>query len=361
MATVVARGIQGGLRPAWRRSAQVQMQYGGSALRAASSSTVSKGPQNGPRHSDLAPWYRSCLFVPGDSERKLRKSVECGADLCILDLDDGVGHDKKAVAREMICNIVPQLVYPSTTNTLVRLNATSALTRDGLSQLELDVGMLSTMKTLPSAVGLSKADTAQDVETFITLLDKHLPQDIPPLGIYLMVESPLAIVTLEDICSALVNASQSMRLKSFLPGGLAFGHMDYCTDMGIDTTVYDRSKFLFAEQKLATVARAYRLQAMDCAYTLVKDLDGLRTDCQHAKQSGFTGKTLIHPSHVSVANEVFSPPAKQVAWARGLLDAYARHNADGQAVFVHEGELVDEPIFRRARLMLEAADRHSSV
>ena len=72
----------------------------------------------------------------------------------------------------MICNIVPQLVYPSTTNTLVRLNATSALTRDGLSQLELDVGMLSTMKTLPSAVGLSKADTAQDVETFITLLDK---------------------------------------------------------------------------------------------------------------------------------------------------------------------------------------------
>ena len=60
------------------------------------------------------------------------------------------------------------------------------------------------------------------------------------------------------------------------------------------------------------------------------DLDGLRTDCQHAKQSGFTGKTLIHPSHVSVANEVFSPPAKQVAWARGLLDAYARHNADGQ-------------------------------
>ena len=39
---------------------------------------------------------------------------------------------------------------------------------------------------------------------------------------------------------------------------------------GIDTTVYDRSKFLFAEQKLATVARAYRLQAMDCAYTLVK-------------------------------------------------------------------------------------------
>ena len=101
MATVVARGIQGGLRPAWRRSAQVQMQYGRSTLRAASSSTVSTGPQNGPRHSDLAPWYRSCLFVPGDSERKLRKSVECGADLCILDLDDGVGHDKKVY--NLIC------------------------------------------------------------------------------------------------------------------------------------------------------------------------------------------------------------------------------------------------------------------
>ncbi|MEJ2299617.1 MAG: aldolase/citrate lyase family protein, partial [Woeseiaceae bacterium] len=44
---------------------------------------------------------RSYLFVPADSERKLAKAGDAGADALILDLEDAVGADAKPAARQM--------------------------------------------------------------------------------------------------------------------------------------------------------------------------------------------------------------------------------------------------------------------
>lgn len=63
--------------------------------RSLSSASASMSPQDGPRLSDIVSEYRSLLFVPADSDRKLRKSVVSGADACLLDLEDGVAHGRK--------------------------------------------------------------------------------------------------------------------------------------------------------------------------------------------------------------------------------------------------------------------------
>src|ERR1700704_3181752 len=42
---------------------------------------------------------RSFLFVPADSERKLAKGADSGADAIILDQEDSVAADRKAGAR----------------------------------------------------------------------------------------------------------------------------------------------------------------------------------------------------------------------------------------------------------------------
>lgn len=62
-------------------------------------------PQHGPRYADLVlQQYRSSLAVPADSERKLRKSAKCGADVCLVDLEDGVVRGRKVRNVEGNCS-----------------------------------------------------------------------------------------------------------------------------------------------------------------------------------------------------------------------------------------------------------------
>lgn len=43
---------------------------------------------------------RSLLFVPADSEKKLARGLESGADALILDIEDSVSAANKPLARE---------------------------------------------------------------------------------------------------------------------------------------------------------------------------------------------------------------------------------------------------------------------
>src|SRR5438876_10039320 len=49
---------------------------------------------------------RSLLFVPADSERKFAKASGIGADALILDLEDSVAPPCKALARDMVQNLL---------------------------------------------------------------------------------------------------------------------------------------------------------------------------------------------------------------------------------------------------------------
>jgi citrate lyase subunit beta/citryl-CoA lyase len=44
---------------------------------------------------------RSMLFVPADSERKLARGLEAGADALILDLEDSVAASNRPIARKL--------------------------------------------------------------------------------------------------------------------------------------------------------------------------------------------------------------------------------------------------------------------
>ena len=45
---------------------------------------------------------RSFLFVPGDSDKKMAKGADSGADALILDLEDSVAASRTAIARGMV-------------------------------------------------------------------------------------------------------------------------------------------------------------------------------------------------------------------------------------------------------------------
>ena len=49
---------------------------------------------------------RSWLFAPGDSEKKMTKAMEGGADIVLIDLEDAVAPEAKAAARGQVHDFI---------------------------------------------------------------------------------------------------------------------------------------------------------------------------------------------------------------------------------------------------------------
>ena len=78
--------------------------------------------------------------------------------------------------------------------------------------------------------------------------------------------------------------------------------------------------------------------ALDSVFLDITDGPGFRDDCEHGKALGFDGKTLIHPSQVETANEVFGLSAEQVVHAQRVIDAWQAALAEGKGVAVLDGK-----------------------
>jgi citrate lyase beta subunit len=89
-------------------------------------------------------------------------------------------------------------------------------------------------------------------------------------------------------------------------------------------------------------------------YLDIADRDGLRAEAEAVKGLGYDCKAAIHPGQLEAIHAAFAPSAAEVQWARGLLAVLAAREAGGQHVgaFLHEGRMVDAPVFARARRLV---------
>ncbi len=108
-------------------------------------------------------------------------------------------------------------------------------------------------------------------------------------------------------------------------------------------------------------SRAAGIEApVDTVWVDLKDPEGFRASTQHIKALGFQGKMCIHPDQVAVANEVLSPSADEVEWARKVVDAFKAAEKAGSASIQLEGKFIDYPIVYRAQRVLEMTQRIAS-
>jgi citrate lyase subunit beta/citryl-CoA lyase len=133
--------------------------------------------------------------------------------------------------------------------------------------------------------------------------------------------------------------------------GLAFGGEDYLTDLEGGQTS-DQRAFLLPRFQVANAARAYGIFSLDTPFLSVGDLKGYRESLVFAKSLGFSGSLLLHPTQVSIANEVFSPSAAEVERARKVLSAVDTGKEKDLAVGLLEGELIGPPMAKRAQKVL---------
>jgi citrate lyase subunit beta/citryl-CoA lyase len=264
---------------------------------------------------------RSALFVPGDDEHKLAKALDAGAALVIADLEDAVAEQAKAAARDTVAGALAHRPAGGP-RCAVRINALDGpFAADDLA-MTVDAG--------GDAVVVPKARASSLRE-----LDPGL---VPP--IIAIVETAAGLQESGEIASA--------------PGvwALLLG----AVDLGVQLRLTPRSdglELLFARSKLVMDSAAAAIAApIDAVHVDLSDENGLRRECELARTLGFGGKACIHPRQVPVVERSFAPTPAELDWAWRVVEAYEAARGDGAGVARVDGEMVDLPVYERARAVL---------
>ena len=285
---------------------------------------------------------RSLLFVPGDSEKKLAKAFQAGADVLLLDLEDSVGADRKAASREITCAFIKENRAQSSAALYVRVNDfTTDLTDDDLAAI---------MPAGPAGIMLPKAIGPKDVMRLAAKLRVHEAENN-------IEDGATRIIALTAETAAGVLATPAFTEAHPRLAGMTWGAEDLSADIGArmarDAAGRYTDVFRLARTLTILAASTAQAAAIDTVFVNFRDMDALRAECVEAERDGFTAKMAIHPAQVPVINEVFTPSAESVSHSRAVVDTFAA--AGNPGVIGIDGQMYDRPHLRRAERILARA------
>jgi citrate lyase subunit beta/citryl-CoA lyase len=135
---------------------------------------------------------------------------------------------------------------------------------------------------------------------------------------------------------------------------LAFGAEDFITDVGGQRST-DGHEVLYARSRVVLAARVAGIQALDQVFVNIRDDETFLHDAEFGRHLGYSGKMCIVPRQIEIANAVFSPSADEIDRSRRLIEEYERAQTQGRGAIEFEGSMVDEPLLKRARAILQLA------
>jgi (3S)-malyl-CoA thioesterase len=276
--------------------------------------------------------YRSVLYIPASKERALEKARTLAADAIIFDLEDAVTVEEKPRARALLVETLTEGGYAPRAQ-LVRIN--------GMETEWGEADLAAMMEIGPEAILLPKVESASQIEAVAARLDAH--PACAKTAIWAMMETPRCLFTAPEIAAA-------PRMAGFV-----MGTNDLAKDLGTRFRA-DRLPQQWALQTCLAAARAEGIACVDGVYNAFRDADGLRAECEQGRDLGMDGKTVIHPSQIRIANEVFSPTEEEIALAQRQIDAYEEACRQGQAVAVVDGKIVENLHVAIARATLAQAE-----
>jgi citrate lyase subunit beta / citryl-CoA lyase len=290
---------------------------------------------------------RSCLSVPGSSDRYLAKAPTVNADMVILDLEDSVMPAEKEAARARVAGAVQGTDWGDRV-VCVRVNAwETAWTAFDVIDVVAGAGERLDEVMLP------KVGSAAEVVALDLLLGQvEARAGLPPghVGIEIQIETARGLIDVDAICAA------SPRIEAVVFGPADFAaslHMPMLTG-GVHVPEYPGDHFHYAFSRILVAGRACGIQVIDGPFLDLHDHDALRDYCRRTKALGFDGKWAIHPDQVAVLNEVYSPTQEQFEWAVALLEAYGKATTGAMAF---DGAMIDEASRKMALKLTARGER----
>jgi len=290
---------------------------------------------------------RSLLFVPADSERKLEKSLQSGADALIFDLEDAVSLARKEDGRRCLAGFLDaQRDADDLPALYVRVNALST----GMTLADL----AAVMPHRPAGVVLPKCAGAADLLRLAHYLEAF--EHLHPGGRTGRETSIIAIVT--ETAESLAHLDEYTQAGPRL-AGMMWGAEDLSGDVGALASKCEEdaqawtAPFTLVRSLCLFAAAAAGVPAIDTVPTEINNPDGLRREARQAYRDGFTAKAAIHPGQVPVINEAMTPDAASHEWATRVIAAFEASADVGVATL--DGKMLDTPHLKLARKILGVA------
>lgn len=278
------------------------------------------------------------LYTPASHISRMQKAVSLPVDCLIFDLEDSVPPAEKETARENVAKCLSTSSY-RTVEIGVRINGL------GTEFGGQDIRHLAPLR--PDFFVLPKVESEQAVKDFLAMLfeiENQASPDQEKIEIFCIIETARGIVNLEKIVFA------SERLN-----GIMFGAEDFTLDLGIERSREGKELF-YARAKVAICAAAARMEAIDTVFSDIEDREGVIAEAIEAFMMGFTGKAIIHPSQIEPVRLGFSPSQEKVEIAKKQIAEFERGLERGVASVSVDGEMVDYPVYRRAKKMVALAE-----
>ena len=285
---------------------------------------------------------RSELAVPGSNPKMFDKAAESDVDFIFMDLEDAVAPDDKPKARENIIQALNDIDWKGKKKTMsIRINGldTHYMYRDVVDVVEKAGNNLDTI--LIPKVGVP-ADVYM-VDCLITQIEEAKGIE-HKIGLECLIETALGMANVEAI------ATSSRRLEA-----MHFGVADYAASnrartvsIGGLTPDYPGDQWHAAMTRMTVACRAYGLRPIDGPFGDIQDKDGYIAAAKRAAALGIEGKWAIHPTQIELANDVFSPPEKEVDWARRTLKALKEAAEQGKGAVQVDGKMIDAASARMA-------------
>lgn len=271
--------------------------------------------------------YRSVLYIPAANQRAMDKARTLAADAIIFDLEDAVAPAEKPGARELLRAALAQ-DYGGRAR-ILRINGfDTEWGRD-------DAAFAAGLGARADAVLVPKVSRPEDLDAVAVITG-----DTP---LWAMMETALGMLNAAAIAA-------HPRLQ-----GMVMGTNDLAKELGSRHRP-DRLGMQAGLGLCLLAARAHGRVIVDGVFNAFKDEDGLRAECEQGRDMGFDGKTLIHPAQLDIANAAFAPTEAEIDLSRRQIEAFDAAIAEGKAVAVVDGRIVENLHVETARKTLARAD-----
>lgn len=227
--------------------------------------------------------------MPAANVRALEKARGLPADVIILDLEDAVAPEEKDAARTRVLNAARDY---APRDTVIRVNAAGT---------PWHAADMAAARSGAGAVLLPKVRDAGEVAAARLLADG--------MPLWAMIETPRGLLNATAIADAGVEC-------------LVFGSNDLLHALE-GRHRGDRANLWTAMSLTVLAARAAGIAVLDGVHNDLDAAGEFDAACVLARDFGFDGKSVIHPSQIAPANSAFSPSPGEITYARRVLDAFA--------------------------------------